>query len=376
MASSAGPPMLRWLALLSGRLDISSALNISALKLLGWNDYFHEQMSAAELEDTYPGRVIEVHRGELIVSTGEQEVTVFVTRSMIKDQQDEVTVGDWLLLSLSSGEFIRLLDRSSLIRRLSVGDASAEQMVAANIDTLFIVTSCNDDFNLSRLERYLAFAYGAEIDAVIVLTKIDTCDNPSDYEAEARTLGSDISIGMVNAHDEATLGGLKSWCKPGQTVALLGSSGVGKSTLVNALGAERQKTGAIREDDSKGRHTTTHRSLLPIGNGALLLDSPGIRSLGVVDSDAGLAEVFKDVITLTNACRFSDCQHEREPGCAIKVALGDGSLSERRLENYKKLTSEQEQLEAMHTARRKKDKAAKKAGKKGAGGAKRSKRKK
>lgn len=352
------------------------SLNISALKLLGWNDFFQEQLSAAELEGTCPGRVIEVHRGELIVSTGEQEVTVFVTRSMIKEQEDEITVGDWLLLSLLNGEFIRLLDRSSLIRRLSAGDASAEQMVAANIDTLFIVTSCNDDFNLSRLERYLAFAFGADIRAVIVLTKIDTCDNPDDYETEARTLGSDINVEMVNAEDETTLGGLKSWCKPGHTVALLGSSGVGKSTLVNALGAERQKIGAIREDDSKGRHTTTHRSLLPLGNGALLLDSPGIRSLGVVDSDTGLAEVFKDVVALTAECRFSDCQHEREPGCAIKAALDDGSLSERRLENYKKLICEQEQLAAKHSVRRKKDKAAKKAGKKGAGGAKRSKWKK
>ena len=182
------------------------------------------------------------------------------------------------------------------------------------------------------------------------------CDDPEVYLTQARTLGPLIIAEAVNALDPTTLGGLRNWCKPGQTIALLGSSGVGKSTLANGLGAEMQKTGAIREDDAKGRHTTTHRSLLPLEGGAVLLDSPGMRGLGLADCGAGVMAVFEDIAALAGQCRFRNCAHDQEPGCAVKAALEDQSLSRRRLTNYTKLMAEQEYNAATTAERRKKDK--------------------
>ena len=327
------------------------------LTSLGWNSFFEEQLSPEEFNGAHICRVMAVHRGQLILSKGDQELPQNLTKKMLQDLGDyQVTIGDWLLVSKGTGDFLRLLDRKTLIKRQAAGDDNSQQMVAANIDTLFIVTSCNEDFNLSRLERYLAFAYSSDTYPVIVLTKQDMCENPQDYVEKARTLGPAIMVEVVNARDPATTAGLKSWCKAGQTIALVGSSGVGKSTLANVLGAEHQKTGEIREDDAKGRHTTTHRSLLQLANGAVLLDSPGMRGLGLADGAFGVAEAFEDIVQLTHQCRFSDCKHDREPGCAVKGALASQGLSPRRLANYNKLMAEQQHSVATTAERRKKNK--------------------
>ncbi len=332
-------------------------LNINALTQLGWSDFFEMQLTEPERDEAYPCRVMAVHRGELHISSGECDSILALTPGIIKDMGEvEITVGDWLLVSHTSGQFLRLLDRKSEIKRQAAVANGSEQMVAANIDTLFIVTSCNDDFNLSRLERYLAFAYAANVDPVIVITKQDRCDDPQAYVREARSLGPAVIAELVNAKDPDTTACLQYWCKLGQTVALVGSSGVGKSTLANALGATDQKTGAIREDDAKGRHTTTHRSLLPLAGGAVLLDSPGIRGLALVDSGAGVAEAFEDIAELAAQCRFNNCSHDSEPGCAVKTALEQGNLSQRRLSNYSKLMAEQAHSTATIAERRKKDK--------------------
>ena len=334
------------------------SLKFPALIPLGWSAFYEEQLETDEFDLTQACRVMSAHRGEVILFTGDREITLYLTKKVLQDLDDlQVTVGDWLLILKEDESFLRVLDRKSIIKRLAAGTDNSEQMVAANIDVLFIVSSCNDDFNLSRLERYLAFAFDAKVDPVIVLTKQDKCDDPTYYSEQALGLGANIEVELVNALDIETLSSLKKWCEPGQTIALLGSSGVGKSSLVNSLGvAQYQKTGTIREDDARGRHTTTHRSLLQLENGAILMDSPGMRGIGLVDGMAGVAETFEDITEFTHQCRFNDCSHELEPGCAVKQALKDGVISERRFSNYSKLMAEQTQSVATIAERRKKDK--------------------
>ncbi len=332
--------------------------DIQARTQLGWGAKLQQQLSFEEMEQTIPFRVMAVHRGQLVLSSGEEEQVLPIVGKLLQERdQSPVTVGDWVLVSRDTGAFIRLLDRFSLIQRQSAGTDKSQQMVAANVDTMFIVSSCNADFNLSRLERYLSVAYAAEVYPVIVLTKRDVADDPHSYAEMARTLGASILVELINAHDPETMIGLRDMCTPGQTIALVGSSGVGKSTLANTLGATHQKTGGIREDDAKGRHITTHRSLHPLSNGAVLLDSPGMRGFGLADVAAGVATVFEEIDELSQKCRFSDCQHDQEPGCAVQAAIENEELSQRRMKNYSKLIAEQERNAASIAERRKKDKA-------------------
>jgi len=334
--------------------------NSPLLTALGWRDFFQQQLDSDEQENTIPCRVMSVHRGQLLLSDGETEYNLSIAgKTRQQQEQQQITVGDWLLLSNDTKDLVRLLDRFNLVERKAAGTDKSQQLIAANLDTLFIVTSCNEDFNLSRLERYLALAHSADTDPVIVITKKDKCDDPERYKQEAKSLGSDLVVETVNAHDPESISCLQSWCKEGQTVALVGSSGVGKSTVVNALGAAKQLTGAVREADSKGRHTTTHRSLLPLKNGAILLDSPGIRTLflGQTGVSVGLAATFDDIRELSTQCRFSNCQHDKEPGCAVKKAVEDNVISERRLRNYTKLITEQKNGTTTFTERRKQSKA-------------------
>ena len=235
-----------------------------------------------------------------------------------------------------------MLERQSLFSRKAAGSRVAEQYISANIDTVFIVVSLNNDFNLSRIERYLALANEAQVEAVIVLTKKDLCDDYQDKVQQVQSLDAMLMIEAVNSLDQDSTQVLSPWCKTGKTVALMGSSGVGKSTLVNSLlGETQQETSGIREDDSKGRHTTTSRSLHLLTSGGLLLDTPGMRELQLADCAEGVSETFSDVEELAMHCRFSDCSHESEPGCKIRKAIENGELSERRFTNYQKLLREQ-----------------------------------
>ena len=209
------------------------------------------------------------------------------------------------------------------------------------MDALLIVTACNEEFNLSRLERYLALAREAGVAPVLVLTKADLADDLSRFVAPAQSLGADLSVVTVNAHDPAVIDQLKQWCGPGQTIALLGSSGVGKSTLLNTLaGNSLQRTGAARASDERGRHTTSHRSLHVLPDGTLVIDSPGIRELGVVETTAEPEVVFDDLLALAANCRFSDCRHQAGPGCAVQAAIRDSELDPRRLASFRKLQEE------------------------------------
>ncbi len=310
-------------------------ISISLLQL-GWCPFFQQQLSLEEWGSHDLGRIVGHHRSIIDVMTEHGRTTLSLTSSM-----PLLTVGDWVLLD-RDGRFNRALDRISLFSRKAAGTRISEQLIAANIDTVFVVCSLNDDFNLNRIERYLALAGDVGVEPVVVLTKSDCCNDPRTYVRQVQSLNALMMVEAVNALDSASTKVLESWCGAGKTVAFLGSSGVGKSTLINTLlGQARQSTATIRDDDGKGRHTTTSRSLHIMPAGGILLDTPGMRELQLADCEQGVNEVFSDISDLAAQCRFADCQHQKEPGCSVRAAVQSGHLDERRLASYHKLMREQ-----------------------------------
>ncbi len=325
-------------------------MNHYTLSDLGWNHFFQQQLSLEDYEKYSPYRVFGVERSILRLMGDTGPTSLDVIPSM-----EPITVGDWLILD-SNHQFHRLLDRSSVFSRRAAGAEARKQLISANIDVAFLVTSLNQDFNLNRLERYLALANEANVEPVIVLTKLDCCDNPQQYIKEVRSLGALIDVVAVNSLDRTSLEQLTPWCQAGKTIAFLGSSGVGKSTLINTLsGLSIQRTNDIRQDDDKGRHTTTSRSLHLLPSGVLLLDTPGMRELQLLECENGLEETFSDITDLALSCKFADCNHEQEPGCMVRKAIEGGNLDPRRLESYRKLVKEQAFNTASLAERRAKD---------------------
>lgn len=327
-----------------------SERHISPLQALGWQPYFAQQTSVDELAATPPARIVEVHRSGLhVVGDGIDET--------IPPRQD-ATVGDWVLLDRLHPQSGRILERKSLIKRRAPGTDRQEQLIAANIDTAFIVTSCNQDFNVARLERYIALAFEAEITPVIVLTKTDLASADQPYADKARAISELVSVVTLDARGDEPKAKLSQWCKPGTTVAFLGSSGVGKSTLTNALsGTQSIETQSIREDDAKGRHTTTRRQLHLVPNSCMVLDTPGMRELQLTDAASGIEDLFADIHDLTTQCRFNDCRHETEPGCAVLRAIENGEIDAARVGRWRKLMAEDAFNSASLFERRFKDKA-------------------
>jgi ribosome biogenesis GTPase len=309
---------------------------IHTLASLGWSAFFLSQLDLDEVSIRVPARIAEVHRSRLV------GLTATGARSLVLPGQGstgDYAVGDWALAD-ADGRAIRRLDRKSELRRRAAGGPARVQLIAANVDTLFIVTSCNADFSIARIERYLTVAAEAEVEPVLILTKADLA-NPEGYIDEARSVRRDLAVIPLDARDPAAGARLADWCRKGQTIALAGSSGVGKSTLMNTLAGSDAATQRIREDDARGRHTTTYRALRPILGGGWIIDTPGMRELGLVDAADGIAATFADIADLAQACRYCDCRHDTEPGCAVQAAISNGTLDPARLHRWQKLAREE-----------------------------------
>lgn len=320
------------------------------LETLGWKPFFAQQISTEDMGSTPPVRIVEVQRsGFHVLGDGIDTIV---------PPNPDATVGDWLLLDQARPGSSVVLERKSLIKRRAPGSDRQVQLIAANIDTAFIVSSCNQDFNVARLERYIAVAFEAGVSPVIILTKGDLCETPDDYVAEASGISDLVPVVVLDARGDEPRQKLADWCKPGQTVAFLGSSGVGKSTLTNALLQSLSiQTQAIREDDAKGRHTTTSRRLHILPDACAVLDTPGMRELQLADVETGLAHLFSDIDAFTTQCRFKDCQHVSEPGCAVLAAVETGEIDEVRLGRWRKLIAEEHFNTSSLAQRKSKDKA-------------------
>ena len=319
-------------------------LTESPLERLGWDDGWEAAFAEHRAAGLVPARVAVQHRGAYDLTHGQDPIRATAAARLAREDQLPA-VGDWVGFDPETMLVEAVLPRRTRLSRKEALNATREQVLAANIDVAFLIQSLPLDFNARRLERYLAMAWESGAQPVVLLTKIDLVDDHSRFlhEAEAITFGS-CPVHLVSAVSGDGLEDVRGWFKGNRTAVLVGSSGVGKSTLVNALvGEELLETREVREDDHRGRHTTTRRELVVLPTGGVVLDTPGIRELQLWDAD--LDQAFGDVEEVALRCRFSDCSHRTEPGCAIRAALRDGSLSADRWESYVKLQREQRALE-------------------------------
>lgn len=321
---------------------------IDPLLALGWNDR-HATLFASEAPGLVPGRVLSEERGQYLVASATGEGPASASGRLRHDTELDPTaawpaVGDWVALEPGTGNEHRLiqrvLTRSTAVIRRSPGDRRLpSQVLAANVDVVFVVTSVNQEFNVRRLERYVTVAWESGATPIILLSKADLADDLDGFRIAAEAAAPAVEIIAVSAVTGLGVEDVRRHLGFGRTVVFTGSSGVGKSSIVNALAGEPLlDTGGIRLDDGRGRHTTTRRQLVRLVDG-LLIDTPGLRELGILDGD-GLATAFDDVDRFVTECRFSDCQHRSEPGCAVRAALGSGDLDRARFDAYQKLQRE------------------------------------
>jgi len=310
---------------------------------LGWDDFFAQAFAPHAAAGCLPARVTLELKGHFEV-TGETGARLAECSGKFahstRTAADYPTIGDWVAVTPQPGDDTRayieaVLPRRTKFSRKAAGEQEVEQLIAANVDTVFLVSALDGNYNLHRTERYLAAAWASGAQPVVLLNKADLNDDTSDISRELAVIGRDVPLFVISAQTRRGLKALAPWLLPGKTIALLGSSGVGKSTLINRLMGEAvQDTQEVREADSKGRHTTTQRELIVTPSGFIVIDTPGMRELQPWDAAAGIDAAFGDVTALAGQCKFRDCAHTGEPGCAIAAALAGGSLDSARWQAY------------------------------------------
>lgn len=317
------------------------------LNRLGWSSFFQEQIRDKSSKQT-PARVVGVRKNSYQVIRGNEEIPATLAGKLFHEPEICLpAVGDWVLLrdSLIASVLMRknaLLRKSSGGRSRKGGEACQDdQVMAANLDTVFIVCGLDRDFNLRRIERYLTMVFNCGIEPVIILTKADLHENPDGFTREVQAVAFGVPLYLVSAHENATLLQLKTLLPQGRTAALIGSSGAGKSTLINRLfGEDVRATGMVSSSLGKGKHTTTSRDLIVLPSGGMVIDNPGIREIALTVDDAGAESAFPDIETLSLSCRFKDCSHTHEPGCRVQEAVSTGKIPLERVKSFQKLKSE------------------------------------
>ncbi|MBC1219128.1 ribosome small subunit-dependent GTPase A [Nostoc sp. UCD121] len=322
------------------------------LDYLGWSDFFARSFEPYRLQGFSVGRVAIEYRNTYALYSEKGELSAEVAGKLLhraSQPQDFPAVGDWVVISVRESErratINEILPRKSKFSRKTVGSKTEEQIVAANIDTVFLVSGLDGDFNPRRVERYLILAWESGANPVVVLNKADLCNSLEEYLAQVEAVALGVPIVVLSATNHQGLDALKPYLQTGQTVALLGSSGVGKSTITNQLqGTSVQVVQPVRRGDDRGRHTTTHRELILLSTGGLIIDTPGMREIQIWAGDEGLQETFTDIETLAQKCHFRNCQHNNEPGCVVQQALAEGELDYSRFLSYQKLQKELDYL--------------------------------
>lgn len=322
---------------------------------LGWNNFFSNQFRELNNKDYQIGRIANVQKGNYLIYSQQEELWGKTSGGFLHKaakSSELPVVGDWVAFSWNAGDrtaiIHKLLERKNKIVRSAAGSrreiapsAAEEQVIAANVDQAFIVSGLDRDYNLRRIERYLTLVYDSGAKPIIVLNKADLCNDPFEVEQDVESIAFGVPVHIISAQDHSELAVFHDYLTKGKTSVLLGSSGVGKSTIINKLmGAERQATHEVSQHVGKGMHTTTTRELLILPNGGIIIDNPGMRELQLLADEEGLEQTFPDIEELAINCRFADCNHDNEPGCEVKRAVEDGDLDEGRYESFLKLHRE------------------------------------